>query len=482
MGIDFQSDIEKLQAVAKEKGDDFIMRVFRKTTASSPHMDSVAAFRDAQVTHYSMPEVWLAPFLGGGYYVLGAVHASDPATPIAMVIPAQIPGAPKPPDLAAVTKPEWQGPRTLIYPKPAEVAQSSAYAALIPGPGAQPLGGADARGQFPGAGAGASSSADAIAFINLQRQHDAERLEKMIEASAKAQERQTIALVESIRALASKPVPVAPPEKSLVEQIAPLLAAATPLIAAFMSARAEDSKVAAAHDARREERETKFREEAAKAQSSMFERLSNGNSETAKVMQSMADVVSNSLKGQIQMVATMREMTATDTPPDEGGLVGVIKAIAPAFGEWMAVKAQADAAAAAARQPALPPRRPVAPPAPPTPPAPPVGDEEVEEEEGTADLATMPAADLIARIVGAIKAHHDAPDLATGYLDARSGNAGVNAAVNAAGGTIPFFRAQLTDAWVFAPGNGPSGLTNAAYLQSLVSMLTTAAAQRGITV
>jgi hypothetical protein len=482
--LDFQEAIDKIAAVAKEKGDDFIMRIFRKPTLTSPAMDTSAAFRDAQVAHFAMPEVWLAPFLGGGFYVLACVHANDPTVAVAMVIPSAILGAPKPPDFTVLAKPDWQGPKTLIYPKPAEVAEKSAYAALIPGPGAQPLGGADARGQFPGSGAGASSL-DAVqaqfALINLQRQHDAERLEKMIESNAKAQERQTAALVESMKAIAGRPAPVAPPDKPLVEQIAPLLAAFTPLIAAFMTSRGDDAKRTVEREARREERESKFREEAAKAQASMFERLSNGNTETAKVMQSMADVVSNSLKGQIQMVATMREMTATDQPADEGGIVGVIKALGPALGDWLAAKATADATLAAARQPALPPRQPAVPPTPVVPPPAPLPMTGEAEEEEETDLATIPFETLLSEIEAEIKGHHAVAELAGAYLDAIAVNEGVRAAVNAAGGTIPFFRARLGDAWVFAKGNGPSGASNAAYLQSLVVTLTTTARERGIT-
>jgi hypothetical protein len=490
----FDEAIRAILEIAKEKGDDFRMRIFRKPSLAASAMDVVAAFDGARVEHFSTPETWLPVICGGGYYALAAMHSSDINTLVAMVVPPLLPGQPRAADVSVMRSPSWGGPATLIFPKVADPQPT-------PPPGSAALyqvGGAPtdrsdaARGGHPQSSGGAPSSSEDVtaarlALLDQARRYDMERLEKMIEAQAKSAERQIAAIIDLVKSQASTAARVdRPPDKPLVEQITPLLTAAVPLVSAFLAKAAEDRKEVAEREARREEREAKAREEAAKANAAIIEKLSSGNSESAKIMQSMADVVSNSLKGQMQMAATVREIMSSDAPPAEDGLIGLAKAVAPVVGDFLVAKANADAARASvapqAPQGALPPRPPQPPPPAPAPNGA-VGDagREPTDEEAARALAGADPKALVEEIVGALKAHHAPQEIAEAYLDAVSLNTGVRDAVNEAKGTLNFFQAQLGD-WITAQEIGSDGQTNAMYLRVVVSELTKAAQARGVKV
>lgn len=487
MAFDLAGEMDKIKACSIEKGDDFILRAFRQDSMTSLGQESAATFHGAQAVHFATPEAWIPQFLGGGYYRLIALHMTDPTTPVGSVSGINITGAKKvPPDFAAIDRDDWQGPRALKYPK-REVQQAVTGLGpftAVPGSGAAPTGGADARGQFPGGGAGASSE---IALVNMQRQHDAENLRQMLDAQAKATERQFTAMMKMVETIANRPVPVPPPEKSLIEQVAPLVAAFTPLVTIFVGQRSDDAKAALERESRREERAAVDRAEAMKMLTAMSEKAQSASGDMLKVVSPMVDAVSQMGRTVLQNVTMLREIQGE--PPEEEGLTGVLKegirALGPALGDWLAAKEAAKAASA--------PRPPQAPQLPAHPqngatasqaaaPAPQGGDPDDPTDDGETapDFATTPAADLIEGLDRAIREHLTIAELAPAYLDARTKNAGVAAAVNASGGTIPFFQAKLGSQWLMDAKPGKDGQLNSTYIRALLGALTTTAQQRGI--
>ena len=483
---DFQTQIAKLAEIARAKGDDFRIKIMRKSSPAAP-LTSVATFDGANVGHFAVPEAWLVPFCGGGpVFVLWAYHASEPNTMVEQIFPPAINGQIRDPvNFAAVTAPNWNGPTTLLAPTPPQAKgapPSDGLAALYAVPtGSSASGGAAREAASPAPGSpGYSSDAEArlhaaqLQILDQQRRHDNDRIEKLIEAQAKSGERQIAAIMELLRA--QKPVEVKP-APSLAEQIVPLAAALTPLLSALMARSSEDRKAAMERESRREEREAKAREEAGKIQAEFINRLSSGNSETAKVMQSMADVVANSMKAQLQTFATLRDLMPGE-PPEEG-ITGIVKALAPAIGEYLAVKGAMQPQGQPAA-PQLPPRPPAAPPA--TAPAPATAPTDAPPAPGAdGGIAAADPGELIGEIEAAIKAHHDAAELATGYAEALAVNEPFRAAVAQAGGTIALFQARL-GAWVMDRTPGTDGKTNGDYLRGLVGALNGAAAQRGVSI
>jgi hypothetical protein len=480
--LDFQSQISKLAEIAKAKGDDFRIKIMRKASPAAP-LTSVATFDGANVGHFAVPEAWLVPFCGGGpVFVLWAYHASEPNVMVEQVFPPSINGAIREPvSFAAVASAGWNGPTTLLAPQPPQAAKApnpSDVASLFAVPaGSSASGGAarEAASPSPG-GPGHSSDAEArlhaaqLQLLDQQRRQDNDRLEKMIEAQTKAGERQIAAIMDFMRNQKPAEVKAGP---TLVEQIVPLAAAFTPILTAIMARGDADKKGAMEREARREEREAKSRDEAAKAQSLLFEKLSSGNSETAKVMQSMADVVANSMKAQLQTFATIRDLMPGE--PQDEGITGIVKALAPAAAEYFALRGSM-----APQAPQLPPR----PPAPAVPPAPGQGDAPAPATapapaEGT--IAEADPASLIAEVEEAIKAHHDPAELAANYVEAMTANVAFAQAVAQAGGTIPLFQGRL-GSWVMDQKPAADGQTNGNYLRTLIGALRGAAAPRGVSI
>jgi hypothetical protein len=491
MAFDTAGEMERLKAVADEKGDDFIIQVFRQDTMTSAQQDRAATFGSATVAHFATPETWIPEILGGGYYRLAALHATDTSKVIAMISGISIQAPRKnPPNFAAVDRDDWQGPKVLKYPKRESQQAAAAIGPFVgsPGAGTAPQVGSGARDQSPGGGSGASSIEAQLALINFQRQHDAEALRLTLEAQAKAQERQFSAFMEMVKAISSKPAaPPPPPDKPLIDQIVPLVAAFTPLVTVIMGQRKDDAKAALEREAKREERAALDRAESMKMLLSMNEKASAASGDLLKVVSPMVDAVAQMGRTVLQNVTMLREIQGE--PPEEEGLTGVLKegirALGPALGDWLAAKEAAKAGATPAPQPPrqLPPGQPpqngaTAPQAP----APEAGDpDDPTDEAAPPDFATVPAADLLNGIETAVREHIGTDELAGAYLDSLTKNAGVRDAVNAAGGTLPFFQKRLGP-WIMDPKPGKDGVLNSTYLRSLVGALKTAAQQRGIQV
>lgn len=481
---DFQTAIQILSAVAREKGDDFRVKILRKASPSAPFVN-VATFDGARVDHFLTPEAWLVPFCGGGpIFVLWPFHASDPTKLVCQVIPPQINGTPKEPDLRLPASPTWNGPVTLISPKPpdAPAANPSAdLAVLFPVSGAARQAGGPAReagattASTGGPGHSPSAEEDRLTALRLQiidqqRRQDAERIEKLIAAQQAATDRQMAAIMGMVEKMNSAP---RAPEKTLVEQIAaltPVLSVVLPFLGAAREKDVNDAKLRAEAEVRRQEREDKARDEMMKLIIGMNEKSANAGNETVKMIAPMVDAVAQMSRTSLQTAATMRELMP-QVPEDEG-IMGLVKALAPAVAEFLAVRAQNGQPPGAPPQGQLPAQTP--------PPSAGGNGQPAPSSPPEVDIASISADDLAARIDGAIRAHHDPNDLAAGYLDAITGNAGFAEKVRAAGGTWAYFKSTLA-AWAVEAAPGADGKTNATYLREVAGVLKAAALARGIT-
>ncbi len=532
----FDEVIQTLTAVAKEKGDDWRVKVFRRAGPAAP-MESVAVIDGATTDHLANPETWLVPMCGGGpHYVLSAYHQSDPNVLVASVIPPVINIPPRPVDPSVFGRPNWNGPRRLVFALntvvPAAPPQPTQPAAPLGGFWSGPPGAGGGNGgepaprtqptlPLPAPGASLPEAA-LLAQIAADRQALADQRHKMeVEAARREAQEQVKRLEQKLADLGEKMArPAAPPAPTLMEQLPTLIAALAPILQNMEQRRAEDRRLAQEIEARREEREERRREEQARERQAMMDRISAQTAESAKASAANTEALGMMARTMVQTIASTQELLAqaAPPPPDEG-LAGILKAGLAALGEYMAASkaAQVDAAAqraaalGAQRRPAaarpLPPRPP-APTSPPpavpqtgTPPAPaaaapapqsqpqaavaapaapaaePAPVEVDADEEGDdegVEISQADPKDVLHAVETALRNHEDPNEVANLYLDALT-NPGVVAEVNGGGGTLPFFQNRL-GGWIDVPENFEYMKTVLFTLQALVEQRSGAAA------
>ena len=134
---DFKTREEVVSAIAERAkdtangGDNFRVKIERRRSAAAmPEL--IATLDDATVDNFATPESWLPNFVGGGILTLKAFHATDQSRMIGLLNDT-FPGMPRDPDLSVFDKPDWKGPRTLVFPqiKKAVEPQTSHYAAPV---------------------------------------------------------------------------------------------------------------------------------------------------------------------------------------------------------------------------------------------------------------------------------------------------------------------------------------------------------------
>lgn len=122
------SSEESLKAInerATKDGDEFILKVFRRTHLASPPT-VIATFEGANVQHFNSPELWLPSLSGGGKYQLQGYHQTDLNRPVASFIGFTVDNEePREVDLAAPKRPDWRGPAKLSFPKEAQARQQA---------------------------------------------------------------------------------------------------------------------------------------------------------------------------------------------------------------------------------------------------------------------------------------------------------------------------------------------------------------------
>ena len=447
--LPYEDSIRLLDDHAKEKGDEWRVKVLRRAS-SAGQLESVATFDAVTVEQLCTPETWLPILSGGGpYYVLQVYHASALSTLAAILCPPVIPGSPRPADPTVTFRSDWRGPKVLLSPTPQKPATPpQAPPTSAPGP-VNGTASANVDPRDDGAGRRFAEQYAALAEQRIAIQLDA------VKAAAETdRKRLETRLADVLDAVRSAPRTGAE-QKSMGEQLAPLLAAVAPILAGIMQAREAADARREALEARREEREAREREAREKREAMIADRISAQSSETSKVLAAMSDVVANSMRNSLQFMATVQELQA----PAEDTWAAVAKEIPGAIAAFAAARANAPPAAPAL--PASPAAAPVATTAPaaapaasaaPQGPAAPSGDgEEEESEELTVDNAT--AEQVLGELVRMIKADTAPKDVALLYVEAAKRTKGFAAEIQKGGGILAVFRAALTDAWLVAPAN-----------------------------
>jgi len=439
--------MEAIRQMASTVGDDFRVKVLKRTGASpSAPTEMIASYAAARVEHFAMPEAWLSQLAGGGGYVLIVLHETEPNTPVAVLNLTPITGPARPLDAGAIGRPNWTGPGTQLFPA-VPLQQIPGGAPSVRSLFGQPeaagaVEDAGARASVPAASAASGASLDRImearfAMLDAQRRSDSEAIAKAIEMQSKATERQISAMMEVVKATAQRPVVQ---EKSIVEQIVPLMTVMSPLIAAFVDGNAkrstEEKKIAAEEASRREAREADARKTEREMLMQMNERAAAASGDMMKVISPMVEAVSQMGRTVLQQVATMQEMSAPPAP--EEGITGLVRAGLQAFAESSAVKRmEMESAIANGSQRALPPMQQQH--------AQPQDPQQQPGEEMTpADIATMPAGDLVNEFVAALRAKHTVTEIADGYMMALA-NPNFVALVEQSGGPQKLFGPHLTD-------------------------------------
>lgn len=438
------------QAVTEHAGrNEFSVKVFRKIqiSASPSH---IASFEGATVEHLVNPELWLPKLAGSGpIFVLAVRHASEQIA-LCTIQPAMMVGQQHEVDPAVVDSPDWRGPPAITYPTAADRAaqdQRGAMSALsrlsgVPGSAGDPT----SRGQRSPPSGDAGHSDARIALVEAQYRLELASLAKSIESQTRATERQIATLMDTVKLATSAP---REPQKSIMDQIPALVAAAAPFVTAILSRSESEAKARRESDARREAREAEQRAEMTKLLLDMSNRASSASGDMAKILSPMVEVTSQMSRTMLQQVATMRELSSPGEPQES--MTTVIKAGIEALGEVMAARATAGV-----QPPALGPKSPAPPAAP-------------ESKSPHQNLAEMDPADLLGRIEAAIRAHHEPVELASAFREAVAQNKGVAESVTEAGGPLKFFRARLTDAWIASAEHAP-------YIAQLVKALSAAPA------
>jgi hypothetical protein len=449
----FDMQITKIRECAAEHSDDFRMRISRRA-------ENIATFSGARVEHFVMPETWLPMLCGGGQFILAAFHESAPNVIITTVVPGVISGEARAVDIAAPTKAGWQGPSQLLFPKPAPTNGTTSFYDK-PGGGGSSAPPRDPTSTAPSSG----PSADLIdqRFRLIEAQHAAERadLQRMLDANAKSVERQMQGMTEIIKAIATRPVEPAKPmfDPAL---LATLTTAATGIVGALIARSGEDRKADLAEQARRDERDSRARDEQIKMIVGMneqnmkaLERNADASSNAMKMVSPMVEAVSLMGRTVVQQIATVQEMAQ---PNDEGaGWAGFARDAARALAEYLATRP----APAGSPQRQLPPGA-APPPAAPAAGAAPAAPAEEVTPATPEQIAADPPEALAGFLEQAIRAKADPEEVADGYVQMQV-NKGFVEMVAAAGGPLKFFQARLGE-WVSQ---------NADYVRALVSHLST---------
>jgi hypothetical protein len=121
-----ESTIAALQAVAKEKGDSFRVKISRKANAAALPMHLVT-LDGATVTHIANLETWLPRLLGGGMVQLAIYHSGELTLPIGGWLNKTLGGEPRELDTSPMRGPvgSWSGPPELIWPTQKDIAAAN---------------------------------------------------------------------------------------------------------------------------------------------------------------------------------------------------------------------------------------------------------------------------------------------------------------------------------------------------------------------
>jgi hypothetical protein len=256
----YQEVLDGLSRVAEANGDCFRLKVVRRPSAASSLTQHVATFCDATWSMIANAESWLAPFCGGGLYVIQIFDGKDGRKQYGSIVPSEIPGQPRPPDPRVTKASGWIGP-TLIEAVTNNGAGAVAYGmqhidpSQVGAPG--PYNSTPAPRTLDEAGLRSLFSSQTEDLRRREREVEEKAHKAELEGVRRAADEQAKRLeaqLNDLKAIVTKPVPPPappPPGPDVGQIVAGILTAVTPIITVFwQSSSAEKQARASAEEAR----------------------------------------------------------------------------------------------------------------------------------------------------------------------------------------------------------------------------------------
>jgi hypothetical protein len=268
----YQEVLDGLSRVAEANGDCFRLKVVRRPSAASSLTQHVATFCDATWSMIANAESWLAPFCGGGLYVLQIFDGKDGRKQYGSIVPSEIPGQPRPPDARVTKASGWIGP-ALIEAVTNNGAGATAY-------GMQHIDPSQVGTPGPYNSTPAPRTLDEAGLRSLfsSQTEDLRRREREIEEkghkvelegvrrAAEEQAKRLEAQLNDLKAIVAKPAPPPPPPPpgpDVGQIVAGILTAVAPIVTAFWQASSEEKRARAAAEEARARAEIEERRAAA---------------------------------------------------------------------------------------------------------------------------------------------------------------------------------------------------------------------------
>lgn len=324
-------------------GATFRLKVTRRPNAASPIAQHVATFSDATWPMIADAETWLGALAGGGLYVIQVFDQAS-SKHVGTLVPAEIPGPPRPINAAMTKGSGWNGPNLIEAPGsggngaiPLSIFQApDPYGAMPP-----PRTSADPTG----IGSLFSSQMEELRRRELEVQTQAHRAElEAVKRSADDRARQLQEQLSEVRNalkdLAAKPPPPPPPEKpgiDLEKFIVGALGAVAPLVTAWLESQKSTRAALAAAEEKRAEAAARERHEALEMEEKRLTReAARADAQAKRMDQQMeqftsflkmnaeankANMESNSIatRQMFQTIANMTELSSKLGQPEESG-------------------------------------------------------------------------------------------------------------------------------------------------------------------
>ena len=251
----YQEGLEGLARIADQNGDSFKLKLVRRPNAASTTAQHVATFGDATWQHIADAESWIAPFCGGGLYILQVLDGKDARKHYGQITPSEITGAPRAPNSAITKQASWRGP--VLISSSGDGAGAVAMSPFTNMAG-EPWSGTAPRMQADVSGL--SSLFQSQQAEIGRKEHDLQERERRLElehlrAEADARAKALESRLQDLVNLSSKPS--GPDLPTLVTS---LLGAAAPIVSALLANSAEGRKAELELERARLEREEKSRE------------------------------------------------------------------------------------------------------------------------------------------------------------------------------------------------------------------------------
>jgi hypothetical protein len=344
----YQDVMEHLAKRAEDPdhGDCFKLKVLRRPNASTQVTQYVATFTDATFSMITNAESWLAPFAGGGLYVLHVFDGKGKRHH-ATLTPSEIVGAARAPDPRVTKTSTWLGPTLIDAPIAAGNGAMAIGSQTLTLAGDPQLSGVPPRSD---AAAGVAGLFDGQRAMNEEvrrreaelteerRKLESERHKNEMDAIRRSNEEARRASEDRLRALEAR---LSEPKQSIdlvgiMTGVAGLLA---PVITAWVSSSAADRQRQIELEKARLDAEMRRAEEAGKPKPLVDPQLLeilNGQSKRAEdtarqfgeLMKAQADAARLNMEGQgvaqrsmFQTIAQMMELQAkVGEPPEAPGI------------------------------------------------------------------------------------------------------------------------------------------------------------------